>query len=452
MEKVCRNRMRSCRMARLALGLGICAFGTVAAVAQDLTLPPQTSDFSMPSSTPGGKFAQAIQLLQAGKLKEADALFAQVSDSDPAHLDAALGRAQIALTEKQLDQADRTVSAVLKQHDNAPEAHNMKGLVLLLRKNQEGAKREFARAIELNPRYVTPRVYLAVMARVNRDYGTAAEQYRQLTVIAPHLQTGYLGGAEALAQAGHADQAIHVLEGWKVADPKTLLPYQVIANMDLAARKPQDAIRQLQAALAKAPRDSTTLTILGTAYADAGDVRQAENEYQAAIAANGTNVDAIVRLGELQAGAGQNEQAMKNFRVALQLDPRNAFALNDIAWMEADRGEHLDEALRLARTAVQVAPKYADARDTLGWVYYRQGNYVQAVSALKTAKTLAPTNPSIGGHLGLAYAKAGQRQLALVELKEALAQGNSVSDRPELEREVAELSAGKAGTATSRQH
>jgi len=65
----------------------------------------------------------------------------------------------------------------------------------------------------------------------------------------------------------------------------------------------------------------------------------------------------------------------------------------------------------------------------------------EAVTALREAKALAPSNPDIAGHLGLAYAKAGHKQEALVELKRALASGRKISNRPELERTVTELSA-----------
>jgi tetratricopeptide (TPR) repeat protein len=388
---------------------------------------------------PSKKIDQAVLLLSKGQLKEADALLAQVSANNPAYLEATLGRAQIAITGKQLDQADRMVTAALKQQDKLPEGHNMKGLVLLLRKDNKGAKREFERAIELRPQYVTPRLYLAVMARVSGDFKEAASQYQGITVVAPRLSSGYLGEAESQMLLGQQDQALKTLEAWKAADPKTLEPYQVIANVYLASRRPQDAIQELKAALAKSPHDSTTLTVLGTAYADAGDMRSAEANYQAALAAKPTNVDAALRLGELEAGAGQTDKAIANFKLALQTDPNNAVACNNIAWLLAEQGKDLNEALRYAELAVKSNPKYVDGHDTLGWVRYRRGEYPQAVKALQEAKALAPANTGVAAHLGLAYAKAGDKRDALVQLKQAMT-ASDVSNRAEVERVAAELS------------
>jgi tetratricopeptide (TPR) repeat protein len=395
----------------------------------------------LPTRPPSAKFAQALDLLGKGRLKEADALFQQVAESEPQQLDAALGRAQIAITEQRLDQADRMVTAVLNRRDTLPEAHNMKGLVLMLQKHPEKARREFSRAVELRPRYVTPRIYLAALARFGGDYPKAAAEYKALTDVAPRLPAGYIGQAESQMLLGHQADALNILEGWKAADRASLLPYQVLANVYLANREPQKAIQQLQAALAKSPHDSPTLTVLGTAYAAAGDTRSATAQYEAALAANSANTDAAIRLGGLEAGAGQTDRALAHFRGALKADPDNVVACNNIAWLLADQGKDLDEALRLAEFATKRDPKYADGRDTLGWVRYRRGEYAQAVTALKGAKVLAPSSTDIAAHLGLAYAKTGHKQEALVELKRALASGSRVSNRPELERVVTELSA-----------
>jgi tetratricopeptide (TPR) repeat protein len=394
-----------------------------------------------PHGTPSDSMAQAVGLLGQGKLKEADALLLKETNSNPADLDAALGRAQIAIGERQLNTADQMVTAVLKRQNNLPEAHNMKGLVLLLRKDSPGAQREFTRAIELRPQYITPHLYLAAMARVAGDFSGAATEYRKIIAIAPHLPTGYLGEAEAETMLHREPDALRILESWKTADPRTLLPYQVLANIDISDHKPQLAMQQLQAALAKSPHDSTTLAILGGAYEAAGDNHSAATQYQAALAANPANADAAIRLGTLEAASGSSGPALAHFRQALKTDPNNAIACNDAAWLLEEQGKNLDEAQRLAQLAVTRDPKYADAHDTLGWVLYRRGNYLHAVAMLKQAKTLAPASPDVAAHLGLAYAKTGHKQEALAEINRALKSGASPSIRPELEHTAAQLSA-----------
>jgi tetratricopeptide (TPR) repeat protein len=384
---------------------------------------------------------QAVTLIGQGKMKEADAIFQKLLEQDPRQLNAALGRAAIALTDKQVDQADQMINAVLKRDDSLSEAHNMKGLVLLLRKDSDGARSEFARAIKLKPTYITPHLYLAVMARQNGDYSAAANQYQSILQIAPHLSSGYLGEAEALTMERREPDALKVLESWKKADPKSLLPYQVIAEVYLSDHRPNDAIRELRAALARNSRDSRTLTLLGDAYRVVGDIPSAAAQYDAALTADHTNAAAAVCLGELEASAGQNERALSHFQMAAAADPNNAVAANDSAWLLADQDRNLNEALRLALLAVRLDPKYADAYDTLGWVRFHRREYVLALAALKQAQVLNPSSPDIAAHLGLTYSKSGHKQEAVVELSRALKPGNTLSNRPELEREVARLAA-----------
>lgn len=381
----------------------------------------------------------AIHLIQTGHLKEADALLQRIQSDEPGYLTAILGRAQIAADEHQIAAAEQMVDTVLARQSRLPEAHNMKGFVLLLRKDESGARREFNRAIELQPKYVTPRIYLAILDRSHGDLAGAANEYKQVIDVAPRLPAGYLGEAEALSMLHRENDAVHVLESWKVADPKTLMPYRVLANVYLADHRPQLAIEQLQAAVAKDSRDAVTLAELGDAYATAGNASAAAAEYQAALAVDPHNLEAAIGLGSLEAAAGQNDRALVHFRQALATDPKSAVAANDVAWTLTMQGRAPEEALQLAQGAVRRDPNYADAYDTIGWIHYRRGEYAQAIVALKRANALQPRNLDFAAHLGLAYAKAGDRQDALKEINQVLASGDAVSNRPELERVAASL-------------
>src|SRR4029077_6657325 len=126
---------------------------------------------------------------------------------------------------KRIADADRAIDGVLSKQPNMPEAHNMKGVVLLLQKNSDAARKEFARAIELHPTYVTPHVHLASIARSQGDFPVAIQEYQRLVVLAPRLPAGYIGQAEAMMMRRDNMGAYKVLNAWKAADPKSVLPY-----------------------------------------------------------------------------------------------------------------------------------------------------------------------------------------------------------------------------------
>jgi Tfp pilus assembly protein PilF len=358
------------------------------------------------------KFDSAIAELGKGNLKQADAALLELLKEDPTHVYALLARAQIAVNEGRLSAADKGVASVLKGKQQMPEAHNMQGVVLLLQKRPDEASAAFRRALELRPGYITPRFYLAAIARSKGDYAAAAREYQALTVAAPALPSGYLGEAEAQMMLRNPSEAFRVLGQWKTVPGSGSMPYHVISNIYLAQKEPAKAIQELQAANAKFPSDTATLTYMGDAYLASQDKRK----------------------------------AMESYRLAVKAEARNAVASNNLAWLlmeEARDTAGLNEALALAEAAVKQEPAYVDALDTLGWIQYRRADYAKSVAALSTARKLAPARMDIAAHLGLAYAKAGSHAQALTELRAALASKSPIPNRPELERVVKELSAAR---------
>ncbi len=82
-------------------------------------------------------------------------------------------------------------------------------------------------------------------------------------------------------------------------------------------------------------------------------------------------------------------------------------AANNLAWLYAEEGERLDDALRLAQSAAARLPNNAEIQDTIGWIYYKKELPALAVSAFQRSIEQAPENPLYHYHLALAQSKAG---------------------------------------------
>lgn len=355
---------------------------------------------------------RAIADLGKGNLKQADAVLQEILKEDPTHIYAQLASAQVALSERRISAAERSVAAVLAKEQQLPEAHNMRGVVLLLQKRTDEAAAAFKRALELRPAYVTPRFYLGSIARSKGDHAAAIQEYKALATAAPRLPAGYLGQAEAHMMLRNPTAAFRVLNDWKAVPGSGMMPYHVIANLYLSQNDPAKAIQELKSALSKNPNDTATLTYMGDAFVASKDTKRAMEAYQ----------------------------------LAVNADARNAVAANNLAWLLVDQASDsttLNQSLSLAETAVKLEPTYVDALDTLGWVHYRRADYVKSVEALSKARKLAPGRMDVAGRLGLAYAKSGQKSQALAELRTALASKTPVANRAELERVAKELGAAK---------
>ena len=118
-------------------------------------------------------------------------------------------------------------------------------------------------------------------------------------------------------------------------------------------------------------------------------------------------------LGILEEARNNSAEAEKHYRKALEITPDSPIAANNLAWILAENGGNLDEALTLAQAAVKKNPNNAGFYDTLGWVYLKKGFKTQAVEQFKkavqidereTARTGQKPNPDYRIRLGMASA------------------------------------------------
>lgn len=74
-------------------------------------------------------------------------------------------------------------------------------------------------------------------------------------------------------------------------------------------------------------------------------------------------------------------------------EPNKAGMKNDLAWLCARSGEHVDEAVQLAQVAVDNSPDNAAFLDTLAEAQFRAGRRDDAVRTERRAIELSPQNP-----------------------------------------------------------
>jgi Tfp pilus assembly protein PilF len=100
--------------------------------------------------------------------------------------------------------------------------------------------------------------------------------------------------------------------------------------------------------------------------------------------------------------------------------PEDIGAFNDLGYLWADQNKHLARSLVMVKRAVAAEPNNAAYRDSLGWVYYRLGQFQQAVVELE--KAVAQTADGvILDHLGDAYLKLEHPAKAQATWERALA-------------------------------
>jgi Flp pilus assembly protein TadD len=135
----------------------------------------------------------------------------------------------------------------------------------------------------------------------------------------------------------------------------------------------------------------------------------------------------VLELALLYNRAGRDEEARKTYEEVIKLQPDNVEALNNLAYLKADDGVDLDQALAYAQRAQQKRPNDPNVIDTLALIYIRKNLTDDSVRMLRDLVSKTPGNATFHLHLALALYQKGDRPEAKKELQTALR--NKPTDR-----------------------
>ncbi len=134
---------------------------------------------------------------------------------------------------------------------------------------------------------------------------------------------------------------------------------------------------------------------------------------------------------------GNTDKAESELEQAYRRNPRSWRVANDLAYLMGEKARsasEFDRALSMAQKAITLNPTDHTVEDTLGWVYYKKGDFKQALEYLGKVQAAAPGNPLINFHVGMAQYKAGNRDKARESLKKSLAGKETFPGREEAEK------------------
>lgn len=111
------------------------------------------------------------------------------------------------------------------------------------------------------------------------------------------------------------------------------------------------------------------------------------------------NADLLYARALAAEGAGDQSLMMDDLNQLIDLEPENAHAMNALGYHFASNNIELDRAEVLLVAANRLLPNDPAIMDSLGWLRYRQGQFDEAITLLRSAYVLYP-DPEIAAHLG----------------------------------------------------
>lgn len=118
--------------------------------------------------------------------------------------------------------------------------------------------------------------------------------------------------------------------------------------------------------------------------------------------------DAKLVLSNLCVLGGRTVEAEEWLNQVLDEFPDDVGALNDLGYLWANQGKHLQRALGMVQKAVEGEPDNIAYRDSLGWALFRLERYQEALAELQSAAAGDDPDAEILDHLGDVYHRVDQ--------------------------------------------
>jgi len=293
------------------------------------------------------------------------------------------------------------------------------------------------RAINLNPRDITPYALIGDARSEMGDYEKAWDAYAQLQ--SP-------GGAQSETNAvRYLEQSRESAESFLKGDTKSAIDHMRRAvNLSVESRMAKESIAWTQFTLGENYFQSGDLANAETAYADAlktypdyhralaglakvscaaGHLSQAIELYKKAINVIPLPVY-VSALGDVYARDGDAAEAKKQYDVVQYIARLNAFNQTvynrELSVFYSDHDLHLPDALQLARKEFEIRHDIY-TWDALAWALYKNSQPQQAAQAIKEALRLETNDPLLLFHAGMIYKRLGDNEKAGDYLRRAIA-------------------------------
>jgi tetratricopeptide (TPR) repeat protein len=333
------------------------------------------------------KVALSRLALAAGRVESSTSLAEEVLKAQPQNAEARLLLVKSLISRGDTGRAQTELQALSTRFPDSAPVHVQQGMLFGRKQQPEQARREFERALELQPDSLE-----ATGGLVAIDLSTRRVDAARARVDALIAQPGARPAAVMLAARTYA----------ALGDLKTS----------------EQLLRRI---LAGDPSHLAAYGALGQLYAKQGRLDAALVEFDALAARDPKPVSALTLSGMILDAQGKRAAARERFERVMKLDASAPVAANNLAWIYAQSDGNLDVALNLAQTAQRKLPDTPEVSDTLGFIYYRKGLLPQAIRELRSAVEADGNNPGYRYHLGLALAKSGDSAGATEHLRRALA-------------------------------
>jgi predicted O-linked N-acetylglucosamine transferase (SPINDLY family) len=379
--------------------------------------------------------AIAMQHHRRGELQPAEALYRQILQVMPQHVEAThfLGvlAHQAGHSEAALELIDRSLalapndakflsnrSEVLRALGRSREAiealeralaikphdHDFVsnyGIALYELGEAKKAEATLRRAIEINPNVAEAHLHLSRVLREDGRIEEALREAQRAVEVSPQHVNAILNLGLTLRAANRLPEAEAECRRGIALDPNSHMSYSALATILQSAGRHEEAIAAFARAIELNPRFAPGYGGLGSSLDTLGRHAEAVAAYRKSIELNPTDHSARAGLGVSLWHAGNAEEGITHLRAAVAGKPDSPDYLNTLAAVLEEQGAY-DEAMRLLEHAATLSPPRAEVESNLAKRLTAVGRAEEAIAHYCRAMELNPLESRIADNFLLA--------------------------------------------------
>lgn len=356
---------------------------------------------------------------QAGDTVLAEDAYRRALAMNPGNQVATLELARILVSRSKLDDARDMLE---KQLEKAPgDVRFVRALigVQLAQNLPDDAVAEASRVAAIPGQEAVGNFLLGSVYQATASHEKAVTAFQESLKVAPTAPEALRGMVASMIQLGRTDDARSYLVALEDEYPDNLYVKTLLSQVLASAGNAGAGKEMIESALESDAEWLPGYTTL--AGLQSGDLSAQIGTYRRGLEAMPGSQELALLLGTAYEKNGQIEEAIAAYDEALKAKPDSPAVANNLASLLADYRNDTDSLRRAFGLAEQFRASNNPAFiDTLGWVYYRLGDYKNAVPLLEKAVEGAPQIPVLRYHLGMAYLAVDKPEMAKEQLEISL--------------------------------
>lgn len=299
------------------------------------------------------------------------------------------------MRKREFDRALAAIDALEKKQPDNPLAQNLRGGVMLAKRDVAGARKSFEKAVAIDKGYLPAAANLARLDAMEKKPEDAKKRFETVLEKDPKNVQALLAIAELRAREGASTDEVAGLIGKAIAaDAKAVAPRLALVGLHLRHNDTRKAIAAAQDGLSALPNDSQLTFVLGRAQQAGGELEAALTTFGKLVAQEPNSPLPLLAMAEAQAQAKNNDGAMNSLRKALALKPDLVEAQVALMRLQVASGKS-KEALTQAKEIQKQRPTNAVGFMLEGDVYASQKAWKEAINAYRSGLKIAPESTEI---------------------------------------------------------